>query len=92
MSNFDEFIIIDKKELKKWRIIGVIVYMIWFFFGGEIIEGIGFSIEGLGFIMYVISYYIPYFFLERILYRPTFFEKIYGVKWSKESEARIHSK
>lgn len=94
MDDTEEYIAItcDKKELKTWRIIGGIVYIIWFFFGGGLIESIGFSIEGLGFIMYLISYCIPYFFLERVLYRPVFFEKIYDIKWSKDAEKRVHGK
>ncbi len=91
-DNTQEYILVDKKALRQWRIIGVIVYVGWFFFGGEIIEGFDFSYQGMALITYVMSYAIPYAFLKYFLYRHIYFKKLYGTEWSEELEKKILGK
>ena len=89
MINSQEYITVNKEELKEFRNISMFIYIIWFFVGGALIGSIGFSYQWLNIILYLLSYYIPFLLLERILYRPMFFKRIYSIKWSKDSESHI---
>jgi len=89
-SNKQEHIIVDMVELKEFRIISAFVYIIWFFFGGTLIEMIGLSYQWVNFIMYLISYYIPYLFLKHILYKLIYSRRINKVIGCKDSKSYIH--
>ena len=90
MRNRQEYITVDKVELKQFRIISAFVYIIWFFFGETLIERMGFYYKRLNFILYLISYYIPYLFIKHILYKLIFSKRINIIIWSKDSKGRIH--
>lgn len=90
MSNRQEYIRVDTQELKDFRIISAFVFIIWFFFGEELIEIIGFSYQWVNFIMYLISYYIPYLFLKHILYKLIYSKRINKLIGAKNSKGYIH--
>lgn len=77
--------IVDKGALKEFRIISAFVYIIWFFLGGILVEMKGFSYQWVNFIMYLISYYIPYLFLKYILYKPIYSKRINKLIGGKDS-------
>jgi len=89
-NNRQEHIRVDKVKLKEFRIICAFVYIIWFFFGGTLIEMIGLSYQWVNFVMYLISFYIPYLFLKRILYNLVYSRRINKVIGAKYSNSYIH--
>jgi len=89
MSNRQEYTTVDKLELKEFKIISGFVFIIWFFFGGTLIESIGFPYQGLNFIMYLMSYYIPYLFLKHVLYKLIYFKRINKIICRKNSKSYI---
>lgn len=90
MSNRQESIRVDNEELKEFRLIIAFVFIFWFFFGGTLIEIIGFSYQWINFIIYLISFYIPYFFLKHILYNLIFSKRINKIVGRKDSKSYIH--
>ena len=72
--------LVNKKELKNWRIAYATSFILWFFLGGEIIG------DNIWVVFYLISFIIPHIIMYHIAYKNYYFERIYGVKWSKEAE------
>lgn len=90
MSNRKEYISVDKVELKEFRIICACVFIIWFFFGNTLIENNGFSYQWVNFMLYLISYYIPYLFLKYIFYKLIYFRRINKIIGYKGQKSYIH--
>ena len=90
MSNRQEYIKVDMVELKNFRIISAFVFIIWFFFGGTLIKIIGFPYQWVDFILYLISYCIPYLFLKHILYKLIYSRRINKIIEGKDSKSYLH--
>jgi len=90
MSKPKEYIKVDKEELKAFRIICSFVFIIWFFFGGTLIEIIGFPYQWVNFIMYLISYCLPYLFLKHILYKLIYSKRINKVMGARGSKSYLY--
>ena len=89
MSNTQEYTRVDKVELKEFRIICTFVFIIWFFFGNSLLETFGFSYQWLNFIIYLISFYIPYLFLKHILYKLIYSKRINKKIGDKNSKSYL---